>query len=291
MNMGLLLLLLAASPVREMQSQAIAVGGQKVPLFRHGHLVTYPPVSGPVNSFSVFGPGGGLQFEKTIQLDGHTSISDVDVDTDGSAAVAASAVGNGGCNLHGIVLLDRVGRQTTFIDTGCFVVARVAIAPDHAIWTIGFQRDSGRAEEDQQDYMIARQYTFDGNQARAFLPRSSFPKGLPPAAPGSAELFVTQDRLGLLVGANREWIELDLGGLILGRVRLAAVAGPTMAAFTQDNRVFFQGAGHGTLFTLTSQGLTAVPNQGPTLMGADGTQLVYRGVCCGAIKLQWFDQP
>jgi hypothetical protein len=223
-----------------------------------------------------------------------------DLDADGNAAVAAHAPGSGGCMLHVVLLLDRTGRQTGLINTGCFVVCHVAMGADHSIWTLGWQRARGSTEEDWEDYMIVRRFTSDGKQVSAFLPRSLFPKGLEPGAPGGdLGIQVTPDRVGVLVyagtiGTKREWVELDLNGKIVERLRVDNVRSPTLFAFTADNHVYFQGeGGGGPLFTLdnASHALKSVPKQAAGLMGADENDLVYREGCCGAVQLQWFSQP
>jgi hypothetical protein len=292
----------AGDPDREVLSQAFAFADAPIPVFRHGYLVTFPPTSGPFNSFSVFAPDGRLAFEKTIELPGggsSVSVADVDLDADGNVAVAAHAPGSGGCMLHVVLVLDRTGRQTGLINTGCFVVGHLAMGPDHSIWTLGWERASGTTDEDWQDYMIVRRFTMDGKQVSAFLPRSLFPKGLEPGAPGGdLGIQVTPDRVGVLVyagtiGTKREWVELDLNGNIVERLRVDSVRSPTQFAFTADNHVYFQGEGSGPLFTLdnASHALKSVPNQSTNLMGADGNDLVYKEGCCGEIQLQWFNQP
>ena len=203
---------LAESPVRETSTQAVTAPGEPVPYFRHRYLVVFRGI-GPHSEFSAFAPDGKLAFDKFIELPGggsQSSVGDVDFDADGNAAVAAAAIGSTPCMLHGVLLLDRTGRQTRFIDTGCYVAAHVAIAPDHSIWTLGWQRDSGGTEEDQKDYMIVRHFDYDGMQLSASLPRWSFPKGhAPGSAGGEAQIEVTPDRVGVLVysgrtSANRE---------------------------------------------------------------------------------------
>jgi hypothetical protein len=291
----------ASQPVRETLTQAIAAGGQRIVQFRHGYLVALP--NGPAYSFAAFAPDGRLAFDKPIELPGggsQSSVGDVDFDTDGTAVVAASAIGGTPCMLHGVLILDRTGRQIRFIDTGCYIPTHIAFAPDHSIWTLGWQRDVSGTEEDRQDYMIIRQFTIDGKQLSAALPRSSFPKGLGPGSAGDElRIEVTRDRVGVLVysgntSLNREWIELDLNGRIIERLRIdSVVRSPASVAFTADDHVYLQGADKGTLFTIATvlQALKPVPNQGASLMGADDNNLVYRQACCGLIQLQWFHQP
>jgi hypothetical protein len=247
--------MLAATPVREVLTQAIYAGGVRVSEFRHGYLVTFPPGDGPTTGFSAFDPDGKLAYDKLIELPGggsHSSVVDIDFDADGNAAVAASATGSTPCNLHGLLLLDRTGRQTRFIDTGCYVIFHIAIAPDHSIWTLGYQRDSGGTEEIQEDYMIVRQFTLDGKQTSAFLPRSSFPKGRVPGT--GPRIEATPDRVGVLaysgnMGPDREWVELDMSGKIVERLPVdGAMKSPTSVAFTADDHVYLYGGRQ--LFTL-----------------------------------------
>jgi hypothetical protein len=291
------------TPVRETLTQAMSAANQPIAEFRHRYLVALEPAIGPFNGFSAFAPDGRLAFDKVIELPGggsQSSVNDVDFDANGNAAVAASAFGSTPCMLHGVLLLDATGRQTSFIDTGCYVATHIAIAPDHSIWTLGWQRDSGSTEEDREEYMIVRRFTFDGKQVSAFLPRSSFPKGLPPgAAGGELTIEVTPDRVGVLVysgrvGTDREWVELDWNGRIIERLRIdSAVQSPASVAFTADDHVYLQGACHQELFTLdsSSHALRRIPDQGAILMGADGNDLVYQQSDWGPIQLQWFNRP
>jgi hypothetical protein len=150
---------------------------------------------------------------------------------------------------------------------------------------------------DQQDYMIVRQFSFAGRELKAFLPRSAFPKGL--SAGGRGQIFVTEDRIGVLVlsgrtSDNQEWMELDLHGNLLRRLRTdGIIRSPILAAFTADDHAYLQGEGHGDLYAVDPESNTwrLAQSQGATLVGADGNALVYRQPCCGLIRLQWFDQP
>jgi hypothetical protein len=293
--------MLGASPTREMLTQAIAAGSLRAPEFRHGYEVMFQP-DGPAYGFTAYAPDGSPALTTTIDVPGgtHAEVADVDFDSDGNAAVSAVALGNSGY-LQGILLLDRTGRLTRFIDTGRFLPGHVTIAPDHSIWALGWQRDADNPTvKDRQDYTIVRQYSADGKEMKAVLPRSSFPNGLEPGSPGAGpQIAVTADRVGVLVYSghtsdNREWVELDLNGTLLYRSRIDnIVRAPTQAVFSADDHVYLQGEGKGELYTLNGASHTWKPiqNQGEMLMGSDGNSLVYRKGCCGPVQLQWFDQP
>ena len=217
--------------------------------------------------------------------------------------LGASALGGPSGFLSGILLLDRTGRETGLIDTGRYTPAHIAIAPDHSIWTLGWQQDADKPPlPDRQDYGIVRHFSADGKQVRAYLPRSSFPAGLEPGIPGpGVHIEVTQDRVGILAysgktGANAEWVELDLNGNLLGRYRTDDVLHRvTFAAFTADDHVYLAGPKLGEVYTLDHASHTwkLIPQQvAGMLMGADGNSLVYRGgKNSEPILLQWFNQP
>jgi hypothetical protein len=145
--------------------------------------------------------------------------------------------------------------------------------------------------------MIVRHFTFGGKQIGAFLPRSAFPRGLPPGYIGDGpSIQVTPDRVGVLVdsgtsGSKHEWVELDLTGRIVERVNTRS---PAFVALTTDDHVYLkEGRLDAPLLTLdsASHSWKPVPNGGFTLAGADGTKLVFARTWRGAVELYWFDQP
>jgi hypothetical protein len=177
--------LATSQPVKEVFTQAVASPNLAIPAFRHGYLMIRPGFD--LAEFSVYAPDGRFAYDKFVELsegDGRLSVaqvSDVDFDAEGNAALAAAAGGITQCKLRGVLLLDQTGRQTGFIDTGCYLPAHIAFAPDHSIWTVVMELDSA-GMEDRQDYMVVRHFSLDGKQLKATLPRSSFPKGLAPGA-------------------------------------------------------------------------------------------------------------
>jgi hypothetical protein len=299
----------AEQPVRELSTQAVPFAKSLAPWFRHGYLIVFPPGGAPgvplssvAFGFSAYAPDGKLAFDKIIELPQGSQpvVRDVDFDMDGNAAVAATAVGGESGFLHGILLLDRTGRQTAFIDTGRYVAAHLAIASDRSIWALGWQRDADIPRRaDRKDYMIVRHFSVDGREVKACLPRSSFPAGLEPGASGpGVHIAVTRDRLGVLAysgttSANAEWVELDLNGNLLDRSRVDnVVPNVALAAFTADDRIYLAGY-NGALYTLdpTSHTWKSIQKQGGIFVGADGNSLVYMQSGTRPIQLQWFNQP
>jgi hypothetical protein len=222
--------LYAEQPVKELATEAVPARASPVPLLRHGYLVLFPggafsgvPHSAIAYGFTAYSPNGQFAFQKILQLPGAHDpvVEDVDFDSDGNAAVAVSArTGESGL-LHGILLLDRHGADTGFTDTGRYVPARISIAPDRAIWTLGSQMDAQKSPyPNRQDYKILRQFSPDGKEMNAYLPRSTFPPGLEPGTPSvGVSIAVTTDRVGILANSGQtslkqEWVELDLNGKI-----------------------------------------------------------------------------
>jgi hypothetical protein len=87
-------------PVRELSTQIIPFARSKVPLFRHGYLILFPPGGGNGVSastvlwgFYAYGPDGHFAYQKSIELPSGTEpvVRDVDFDADGNAAVGATA--------------------------------------------------------------------------------------------------------------------------------------------------------------------------------------------------------
>ena len=304
----------AEQPVRELTTRAVPFTDSVIPLFRHGYLILFPPggVNGtPLASimygFSAYGPEGYFAYQEILEVPGGSEpvVRDVDFDSSGSAAVGVSARTGASGIISGILLLDRGGRQTRFIDTGRYLPDHLGIAPDGSIWTLGWQRDAvstveGLVRPDREDYMIVRHFSADGKQLNAYLPRSSFPRGLEPGGAGLGVLIgVSQDRVGIVASsgktsANAEWVELDWNGNVLERSRIDDVLRAVSLALTADDHVYLQGPKWGQVYTLDHASHTwkSLQQGVGMLMGADGNNLVYRGENnTGPILLQWFNQP
>ena len=136
----------AEVPVRELTTRAVPFPNSKVPVFRHGYLITFPPggLSGTPAwlssyGFSAWAPDGSFAYQKSIEVpDGsQPMVQDMDFNVDGNAVVAATALGSQSRFLSGLLFLDRTGQQTGFAGTGRYFPGHLAIAPDNSIWTLG----------------------------------------------------------------------------------------------------------------------------------------------------------
>jgi hypothetical protein len=305
--------LAAEQPVKRLSTEAIPARGSTVPLFRHGYLVLFPGgafngvrASAIFYGFTAYGSNGQFVYQKILQLPGAHDpvVKDVDFDSDGNAAVAVSAQTGDSGLLHGILLVDRNGADAGFIDTRRYVPGRIAIAPDRTIWTLGWQRDAQSNRVDKQDYMTVRQFSTDGKQLNAYLPRSTFPPGLEPGAeaPG-VSIRASNDCIGILANSGdssvkQEWVELDLAGNMTERARVeGALRATHLAVFTADGHVYLAGNPSSQVYTLDHATHTwkLIPKQGAgDLMGADGDSVVYEVYSQpypSPIQLEWYRRP
>jgi hypothetical protein len=188
------------------------------PIYDKGYLIfTYRTGDSAV---TVYGPNGTRLFGGLVKLPraGAIQLGNSAADSDGTIAVTV-AYGSAQEPAGAIAVFDHSGRQTGFFETGRYLPAALAFDPDHMLWALGWQRGS--------DYAVFRKFARDGKEAGAFVSRSSFPPGLEPGhvAAGEKGIMVAHGRMGALVasgkaGDQREWVELDLSGKLLGRWRM-----------------------------------------------------------------------
>jgi hypothetical protein len=242
-------------------------GGCRVPGFDKGYLFQLKNSgTAPPDGLAVFDPKGMLAYQIDITAPdgspGHLRPrAETDAaDTDGTVLLPIFYGGYGG-NGHvkggGIVVLDPYGKEIRFVDTARFLPDAACFGPDHSIWVMGTQfaplRDGDSIDHvEPGDYNLVRKYSLDGKQIGAFVARSSFPAGLPPASAGW--MRASGSRVGVMTYSgpaanNPEWIELDLDGKLMGRWKLGprskgdpdthnTIYSLQSFAFTLDGRLF-----------------------------------------------------
>ena len=213
------------------------------------------------------------------------------VDADGAFAIGV-AYGTS-ASAGGIVFYDKYGQPDGFVATGSYLPESLCFAGDHSLWTFGAQRGGG-------DYMMVHRFTAGRKDAGQFLARSLFPRGLNPGM-GSWQIrsiMVAQDRVGLfafsgLNGSLNEWVELDLSGKLIRRVRLDQREFMPMA-FTADGHLYRK-PDHKSALQVLSQTSPDWQDLGMAslgwLLGADGNSLVFSPPAVGPVTMQWFNQP
>lgn len=275
-------------PVRSVTSQVQRLSNQPVPGFQNGHLYFLDRAT--VRAYS---PEGVPILTAVVQIPDAEKVwaDGLAVDTDGTFAIGVSY--GPSFQFGGIAFYNKYGQPDGFVATGAYLPASLSFAGDHSLWTFGRQRGSG-------DYMMVHHLGGDRKDAGQFLARSLFPKGLDPGMGHwqMRSIVVAQDRVGLFTfsgsyGSLNEWVELDLSGKLIRRLRLDQREFTPMA-FTSDGHLYRKPDDKSALQVLsqtTSEwrdvGMAALGS----LLGSDGTSLVFSLTVTGQVTMQWFNQP
>jgi len=281
-------------PVQEASAPAIV--GERMPGFYNGYLFS----AEPSHVLTLFAPDGHELFSLPIQGhgNGNIQIESLAIDSDGTLAVSWVDRPDAGIDIR-----DLSGTLLRSFSTGRFLPMHLSFGENHSVWALGWQYDEARFSEDKQDYPILRKYSISGKETGGYLPRSLFAAGLPP---GNEEyqarrITVTADRVGVevisgKVGNQREWVELDLDGNVLGRWKLDPSNEFPGVTFTSDDRAYVHRYNRDTkswqVFRLnratSSWDLMNAPNE--PLYGADGDKLVFSKYTGNIMLLSWFPQ-
>lgn len=283
------------SPIRGIWFPSIS---QRAPGFYNGYLFWCEPH----NVLTLYAPDGD-RVSVVIEGRGHgyDSVQTVAIDSDGNLAVGWSDRPD-----NGIEIRDMSGNMIRPIDTGRFVPAHLSFGVDHSLWVFGWQRNAIDPAYPAKDYLAVRNYSLDGKEIRAYLSRSSFPSGMEPGDYGpERRITVTSDRIGIeaLSGRDsgqREWVELDLNGNLIGRWRLDRSYRFPGVVFTADNQAYVHRNDEGTktvqvLRLNRDKGqweLVKSPAPNAALYGSDGDKLVFWDISTGgAMHMSWYPQP
>ena len=282
-------------PVREASSPAIV--GNKMPGFYDGYLFS----AEPSHVLTLFAADGHELFSLPIQGRGNGNIRIMSVAIDSDGTLAASWVDPPDA---GIDIRDLSGTLLRSFNTGRFAPAHLSFGQDHSLWALGWQYDEANFSEDKQDYRILRKYSIDGKETGGYLPRSLFAAGVPPGNEGwqTRRITVTADRVGVevisgKVGNQREWVELDLNGNVLGRWKLDPSNQFPGVAFTSVDQAYVHRYNRDTKSnqtfrlnrTTSSWDLMNAPDE--PLYGADGDKLVFSKYSGNMLQLSWFPEP
>jgi len=253
-----------------------------VPTFDKGHLVVYDRD----HKINVYAPDGSPLYRAAAQVP-NTDWADIQnaaVDTDGTLVGAIRYSRAKRTSGGGIVLFDRTGAQIRFVDTGLYLPTQVCFAPDHSIWTVGWQGPEAIGKN--EDYFILQNYSQDGQQLGAFLPRSSFDAEPDPVGPmtGAWQLRTSNGRVGAIFYASsilrtwqkprsaEQWVETDLKGKETGRWDFA---GRSLLAFTQSGAIYGQEHDVAVFDRATTNWRPVAGMPDGHLLGADGESLVF----------------
>jgi hypothetical protein len=116
------------------------------------------------------------------------------------------------------------GGVVSTVPTQTYLAARMCQTADGSVWTLG--RDSAKESENQLDYDIVRQYSFEKGLLQGYIPRSSVnfqSKGASGAGEGEAGAFLVcgKDRISAFLNETKEYFEIDPSKETLKRWKVA----------------------------------------------------------------------
>jgi sugar lactone lactonase YvrE len=275
-------------PVTQIKYQGRTYGGDSVPRLDRD-LLFYNSGGHTLTAWSLDGP---RVFEAAVSdPDGRpASIASMAMDSGGTIAVAISYQSASGV-AGGIAYLDRTGKQTGVFSTGRYKPTHLCFDEKGRLWAFGWQRDAeNNVMSDDEPYMLVRRYTADRKEDGRFLPRQLFAGKLNPFSfqGGYWRVQAAKDRIGGLAHPSayqhqREWVELDLEGNLIGRWPMPAKPNGGYA-LTRDGRFFVRDSTTNRLFRLDRERGEWIAIEDPPrdsdlwrsgLMGAVGNQLVF----------------
>lgn len=266
---------------------------------------------GPDSRVLLYGSRGSIERTHSLSVPDSVKMNprSVSISRQGLLAVATAALKSDGTTASLILLFNKPGPPSRVVRTDPFAVFRVALAPDGYLW--GFGKDL-EAESRGSDYPVFQKFTPEGRLVGQFVMRSTFPSRLHPALHGGrgsgfCEFRATRNGVGAYIPHEREWIELDNSGNLVGRWKPPAPWGATggeveAVAFTDSGSVYAhwfigsrrvlclldRSAGVWEPIEGTDYQLGGALPLGVLLLGNDGNQLVFQGT---GRKLLWFDEP
>lgn len=184
-----------------------------------------------------------------------------------------------------IDLLDPFGNVTCTINTGSYIPQQLVFAPDHTIWTAGYNAANGGT----QDFNVLHHYARTGEALGESLPWSQisgdFQSPVIGTFAGGQLLYAGNDRIGwdaALHRGSRTWIEVSFSGVLLGKYDLKTSDGfPLMpVAMTASGNAYatvlkFHFARFAVLDRSKGVWENVVGDPGGLLIGAEGNKLVF----------------
>lgn len=289
-------LLPAEAPVVEtIYGSAVSIGGQVVPRYDKGYLL-YLHLGDRLEAHK---PDGTLYYNVQLPCPGTGTCSASGVAADSRGTVAVSfGYWNKDRRAGGIRWLNAQGGEARFLETGLYVPTSLCFDEKDNLWSIGWLRAAQNPDMSEDgDHPIVRKFGPDGKELGRFIPRSLWPgKKSAPGTTGRGYWYMTaaSDRIGAIIhpnfqGRTAEWIEWDLDGNLLRRTPVGDKFNHGRA-YTSDGKLYTRVLVDGgtklelrVLDQAAGQWLPVASNlpdyaaeQGATLLGAHGNDLIYR---------------
>lgn len=209
-----------------------------VAIYNNGYLLSWD--SPQYTSVSLYDRDGKLAFIVPERKDDSSDIMWA-VDSDG---VVAGAYVRGRPSQGYIDLLDPFGNIASTINTGSYTPRQVAFAPDHTLWTVGYNGKTFGTD----DFNVLHHYARTGEELGQELPWSQISGDVQhpgvDAIRGGQLLYVAKDRIGwnaaLHFRSPRTWVEVSFSGTVLGKYNLTMSGARYLwpVAMTADGNVY-----------------------------------------------------
>jgi hypothetical protein len=215
------------------------------------------------------------------------------VDSDGVSA-RASTNWRDSVEEGKIDLLDPAGKAVRTINTGTYCAQHMAFAPDHTLWTLGY--DSTHADQLPSspfvdDFNVVHHYARTGEELNQFLPWSQIAGDYNALTSlqlclGGKSLFVNADRIGFysqLKNGHGTWVEISTNGNLMRKLDLGdfEVLSYSPLAMTASGNVYarifknrqFDGWAVLDRSTDSWRKVTGFPKG--TIIGSDGDDVIF----------------
>ncbi len=207
------------------------------------------------------------------------------IDSDGTAARANFSRGNEGPKIE---LLDQAGKPMQIIRTGSYLSQHMAFAPDHTLWTVGYESNY---ESRADDFNVFHHYARNGEEIDQGLPWRQIAGDYNAYTSlqlclGGKRIFAANNRIGFMAFLQRgrgTWIELSPGGTLLGKYDLGAyreltfqpvamtTGGSVYARIIKEDRF----SGWAVLDRSTGQWRKVKGYPKGTIIGSDGDNVIF----------------
>ncbi len=155
------------------------LGGERVPVWSGGALVTFVANRTPAPKILSFDSGGrqlpplilAIPESETVDLD------DVTRGSDGTVAVCGAAYDHKGRGSGFLAVFSPGGEKVVVIRLSPYSPSRVAVASDGTIWTAGLELANAKDSSPPESGVI-RRFDRAGKALGRFIPRSAFPSPL-----------------------------------------------------------------------------------------------------------------
>lgn len=216
-------------------------------VYSNGYLVTWD--SPAYSEMTLYRRDAEIAYSVAQNRDG-VSYKGWAVDSDG---VAAGVYGTVEPWEGRIDIFDASGQLTGTINTGSYLPQSLAFAPDHTLWTVGFNAGN---DGSRGDFNVLHHYERSGKELGSAVPWSRIEsehnsyttlQGII----GARRLFAAKDRLGFSCWTrygHHTWIEVSFSGNVLGQYDLGGYEEGSYfpVAMTESGAVYAQAydAGH-----------------------------------------------